>query len=715
MLFAKSTMSAHAQAWPLVVLNQDIQDKVAYNSTCTPANCSGHGVCNTSTARCDCLPEWTGLGCEQSMCGEGCVQGQGACSWSANDSKFKCQCNGNWAGPECTECTCPKTQYCSMNGDCQNLVVSAVSEEAKNLAATLYDKYEELDEHVKLMGDAADNFCAYVKSYKETMTKWKEQLKSTAGKVKEFCEPTNLAKYDPKAFKTYIEDKQKTLITALKWAERAYNAAKWANCKPLPNFDFDAMRKKIQDIVDMLTRYLPKLQEYFKLLEENCEKYKEDVQTALFNLVKLLEMFEKELEPVYNFLKQFCDEYQGNRPCMPGWEGDGCKVCTMQRLASETLFKMDIEVCVDVLGLLETCTQKTMKEFKFGKACFNDSPCRTINGLECKCSSKWTGFRCSVPVCEPGCATGEYCSVDCTYDQMNNGTCAAAHTCKKCKDGYTGNSYFPGKTCPDPVCTPTCKNGGKCSGPNSCKCATGWTGADCSVSNGPCVNGTLTPTGVCTCNIGWSGAACDVPVCNNACKNGGTCVAPNQCQCLRGWGGSACTSAQCSPACLNGGACTSPNVCTCASGWVGATCNRATCIPACENGSTCSSPNTCSKPCSTGWTGDQCQLPECSSESRNNLVNATCIRPNEWTCSAGWEGERCDKSQCDSDHPCQNGGTCIADNTCSCLNGRAGLQCQSSACDSDHPCQNGGTCNGPNTCACSPSWTGDQCQTAASP
>jgi hypothetical protein len=391
-----------------------------------------------------------------------------------------------------------------------------------------------------------------------------------------------------------------------------------------------------------------------------------------------LEEFETKFEPVYNKLNEFCSAYQGTRICFPGWEGAGCNTCTMQRLASEKLLKLEIEVCVG--NLCET-TKKEM--FNFGKACFNNQRCDSINGLACACDeTKWTGFRCSVPKCNPGCAVGEYCSVDCSYEDMMKGECRKTPSCKACKDvgrnGYTGNGFFPVKVCQDPVCTKACKNGGTCTGPNTCTCPSGWAGDDCSKSTALCVNGTKKlDTGACTCNSGWSGAACDVPVCSATCENGGTCVAPNQCQCLEGWSGSVCTAAQCSLACQNGGQCTSPDVCTCATGWVGATCARATCDVPCQNGSTCVSPNTCSKPCATGYTGEQCQFPICSEESRQGLVNATCIRPNEWTCSQGWGGDKCQTSQCEK--PCQNGGTCIGENTCFCPTGWTGLQCEKSA------------------------------------
>lgn len=702
-----ATEYALAQAWPLVILNQDISDKAAYNAVCTPSNCSGNGVCNPSTKVCECLPGWAGAGCDQSQCRGGCVPGQGECLWSERTQEFTCQCNGNWAGPSCTECTCPKTHYCTRRGECQSLLAPDASPAAQNLAASVLDRYQQIERHVKMMGDAADDFCSNLKKFKDTLTKWKTDIKNYDNQVKKFC--AELQKFDPAQFQKYIQEKKKTFDKILDVGQSIYETVSGV-CEPMPNIPWNRIRDYAKQAEDLLVKILDDLKRIFKKLQEYCGK--ENVQYFFQNVYDLLEEFEQTFKPVFDKLNQFCAAYQGKRICFPGWEGDGCKTCTMERLASEKLLKLDIEVCVG-----NNCETTKKEMFNFGKACFNNGLCDSVLGYLCACDeTKWTGFRCSVPKCNPGCAVGEYCSVDCSYEDMMKGECQKTPSCKKCRDvgrdGYTGNGFFPVKICQDPVCTKECKNGGKCTSPNTCTCPSGWQGAQCTESTARCVNGTKTlDTGACTCNSGWSGAACDVPVCSATCENGGTCVGPNQCQCLEGWSGSVCTAAQCSPSCQNGGQCTSPDVCTCATGWVGATCARATCDVPCQNGSTCVSPNTCSKPCATGWEGDQCQLPVCSKESRQDLENATCIRPNEWTCSAGWEGVKCQTSQCKK--PCQNGGTCIGENTCFCPEGWTGEQCQFPICAK--PCQNGGTCIGENKCFCPTGWTGLQCETKTTP
>jgi len=80
-----------------------------------------------------------------------------------------------------------------------------------------------------------------------------------------------------------------------------------------------------------------------------------------------------------------------------------------------------------------------------------------------------------------------------------------------------------------------CFNNGTCVAPNTCACAQGWTGSDCSVPT--CAqtchhNGECTHPNTCTCEVGWEGHDCTVPQCAQQCLNGGTCVAPDTCQCV---------------------------------------------------------------------------------------------------------------------------------------------------------------------------------------
>ncbi|OQS01020.1 hypothetical protein ACHHYP_01946 [Achlya hypogyna] len=85
-----------------------------------------------------------------------------------------------------------------------------------------------------------------------------------------------------------------------------------------------------------------------------------------------------------------------------------------------------------------------------------------------------------------------------------------------------------------------CYNNGTCVAPDTCACAVGWSGADCSVPvcAPACVHGTCTNPNRCTCDLGWTGTICTVAICAQECRNGGTCIAPDTCRCVMwpsGW------------------------------------------------------------------------------------------------------------------------------------------------------------------------------------
>merc|ERR1712196_707573 len=81
-----------------------------------------------------------------------------------------------------------------------------------------------------------------------------------------------------------------------------------------------------------------------------------------------------------------------------------------------------------------------------------------------------------------------------------------------------------------------CYNNGTCVAPNTCECAPGWSGYDCSVPvcEQTCYhNGNCTLPNTCTCEVGWDGYDCTTPLCAQECNNGGKCVAPDTCKCAQ--------------------------------------------------------------------------------------------------------------------------------------------------------------------------------------
>lgn len=137
------------------------------------------------------------------------------------------------------------------------------------------------------------------------------------------------------------------------------------------------------------------------------------------------------------------------------------------------------------------------------------------------------------------------------------------------------------------------------------------------------------------------------------CYNNGTCIAPNTCECAEGWTGYDCTIPVCEQKCLHHGNCTLPNTCTCEKGWSGEDCSIPLCAQECNNGGVCVAPDTCEcnrwenswrdgqieggvplfqtpngSPQLTGWTGYDCSTPICV-QAQSFILNIDMKSPGD--------------------------------------------------------------------------------------
>ncbi len=121
------------------------------------------------------------------------------------------------------------------------------------------------------------------------------------------------------------------------------------------------------------------------------------------------------------------------------------------------------------------------------------------------------------------------------------------------KESGPGRWFQQGGDCLDQVLR-GCFNNGTCVAPDTCECAEGWSGPDCSkpVCEQPCSRpldedlgldsngfkifsrgtGNCTHPNTCTCEKGWTGNSCEIPLCAQEC-NHGKCTAPDTCTCDR--------------------------------------------------------------------------------------------------------------------------------------------------------------------------------------
>ncbi|CAH0594416.1 unnamed protein product [Chrysodeixis includens] len=374
---------------------------------------------------------------------------------------------------------------------------------------------------------------------------------------------------------------------------------------------------------------------------------------------------------------------EGDKRCLPGWQGDNCEkpVCK--------------EGCHPTHG-------------------------RCDRPGDCDCRPGWRGELCSQCQPYPGCKHG-YCngsSWDCTCDTNWGGILCDQDL------NYCG-THEP------------CQHGGTCenTAPDQylCRCAEGFSGTDCErVDNPcapqPCVHGecelTASPRGFsCACQRGWAGALCDQDVddCASApCRNGATCrdrLDAFSCECAPGWTGPTCAEDvnECELKSTEGtgsleGTTSANGAASASEGALGPCVNAA----ACNN---TAGSYTCA--CLAGWTGRDCEanVDDCTGQCLNGATCIDLVDDFHCACAAGYAGRTCSRDIDDcAPRPCRNGGECVDllnAYRCICPVGFSGTNCED---DRDHcagaPCGNGAACYTAQSdyyCHCAPGWTGKNC------
>ena len=198
-------------------------------------------------------------------------------------------------------------------------------------------------------------------------------------------------------------------------------------------------------------------------------------------------------------------------------------------------------------------------------------------------------------------------TASCSQACENGGVCVAPETCQ-CAAGWSGQD------CTRPLCDRECPDRSMCVAPNVCACVPGYSNTDGSQifqenpyeSYATANDGAdLVSTGVVASTMSDT---CMTPLCVQDCING-NCYLPDSCACDAGWFGTNCTVPVCSQTCGNGGNCTNPDTCSCPAEWEGIDCRTPTCTQTCLNGGVCTAPNTCT--CPREWSGYDCQYPVC--------------------------------------------------------------------------------------------------------
>lgn len=439
----------------------------------------------------------------------------------------------------------------------------------------------------------------------------------------------------------------------------------------------------------------------------------------------------------------------GDKHCLPGWQGDNCEkpVCK--------------EGCHPTHGRCDRPGDCDCRPGWRGELCSQCQPypgCKHgyCNGSswDCTCDTNWGGILCDQDL--NYCGTHEPC--------QHGGTCentAPDQYFCRCAEGFSGVDCerVDNPCAPQPCAHGTCSLAGTTRG-FTCTCDRGWGGLLCDTdlddcASGPCLHGASCRDHLdgftCECADGWTGPACaeDVDECSGRsmtegalgpCVNAAACnntAGGYSCACLAGWTGRDCETNvdDCTGQCLHGATCidlVDDFHCACAAGYAGRTCSLDVddCAPRpCTNGGECVDLlNAYRCICPVGFSGTNCEddRDHCAGSPCGNGAACYTAQSDYYChCAPGWTGKNCTQraardqvSRC-SPSPCRNNASCVesaADVTCVCRDGYTGKTCsvlveESERC-AEGTCANGGTCvreEGSWRCLCAAGWGGSAC------
>ncbi|XP_055299432.1 fibrillin-1-like [Sitodiplosis mosellana] len=300
-----------------------------------------------------------------------------------------------------------------------------------------------------------------------------------------------------------------------------------------------------------------------------------------------------------------------------------------------------------------------------GDHCESEKDCQT------KPASQNTTLNCDTKQCDITCASGH---------AFPDGTTSMKMTCEQhiWKPVTPSQSFQP--YC-QPVCTPSCLNGGQCIEPNKCLCPRKYEGNQCEYKKGCPTKPDLQNAVASDCNLDKCTVTCDTGFAlpDGTTKMELTCIQRNWYSAAQPTQNADTLTCKpiCSSPCLNGGQCTNPNTCSCPAGFDGPQCGNKICKtnPTAQNAVASCTADHCKINCNTGY-----NFPDGATVRDMNCIYS------HWITVTFDQNSDC-QPVCNL--PCLNGGQCTKPNTCSCPAGFDGPQCGNKMCTTNPSAQNG--------------------------